>query len=153
MKKLTLVKRRISFYFKNLSRERIAVFICIPLALVALSICAVMLVSLNDGKTDAPPEAITLTEEVTEKRVYPSDSAYSLEFQSLGNGECAISGIGSFSEPELKIPEKSPDGETVVAIKANAFGGCATLETISVIATITRRNLLRFFIFFSFKFP
>lgn len=137
MKKLTLVKNHISFYFKNLSRERIAVFICIPLALVALSICAIMLVCSNDEAPGEPLEAITLTEGVTEKIIYPPDSAYSLAFESLGNGECAISGIGGFLDLELKIPEKSPNGETVVEIKANAFNGCATLETISIPPSVT----------------
>ena len=137
MKKLTLVKNRTYFYFKNLSRERIAVFICIPLALVALSICAIMLVHSSEKNVDEPIEAITFTEEATKKITYPPDSAYSLTYESLGNGECAVSGIGGFSNNELKIPQKSPEGETVVEIKSGAFDGCETLETISIPLTVT----------------
>ena len=137
MKKLTLVKNRITSYFRNLTRERIAIFICIPLALVALSICAVMLISVDRKDTTKDSEAIVLTEAPTEKPTYPSDSAYSLEFESLGNGECAVSGIGGFGEANLKIPQKNSDGETVVEIKAKAFEGCAFLESVIIPSTVS----------------
>ena len=76
MKKLQEVKIYISSYFKNLSRERIAIFICIPLSLVALTICAVSLLSLNDKQIEIPTETVLITAEPTEKHTYPSNSPY-----------------------------------------------------------------------------
>ena len=62
MKKPQDVKIYISSYFRNLSRERIAIFICIPLALVALSICAIMLLNINEKQSSTPDENFTVSE-------------------------------------------------------------------------------------------
>ena len=138
MKTLIDVKIHIVSYFKNLSRERIAIFICIPLSLVALSICAIMLLKSNQKAPEIPSDIVYATESPTEKYTYPPDSPYSLEFESLGNGYCAIVGIGSFNEKELKIPQRSPQGEAIIEIKSNAFKGCDTLEVITVPSTVER---------------
>lgn len=138
MNKHTELKNYIILYFKNLSRERIAIFICIPLALIALSICAIMLLSIDKKNVDVPDDAVFVTEAQTEKQNYPSNSPYSLEFESLENGFCAISGIGNFEEKELIIPKNSPNGEIVVEIKANAFKNCDILESITLPDTVER---------------
>lgn len=138
MKKLQEVKIYISSYFKNLSRERIAIFICIPLSLVALTICAVSLLSLNDKQIEIPTETVLITAEPTEKHTYPSNSPYGLEFESIGNNQCAVVGIGSFNEKDLNIPQKSPYGEVVVEISANAFKNCKGLESISIPKSVER---------------
>ena len=73
MEKLKDIKQRIYLYCRSLSRERIAVFICIPLALVALSVCAVILLTMNNEKS-APVSktetetAVLLGEHVGTKR-------------------------------------------------------------------------------------
>ena len=141
MKKLTELKIYVTSYFNNLSRERIAIFICIPIAVVALCICATMLLitdSKNNGKSNESLEEIP-TAQITEQiPLYPPDSPYSLEFESLGEGRCAILGIGNFEEKELKIPQKSPNGETIVEIRANAFKNCEFIEMISLPSTIEK---------------
>ena len=136
MKKLQDVKFYITSYFRNLSRERIAIFICIPLSLVALSICAIMLLSINEEKVEIPIETIDVTEKTTEKFTYPPDSPYGIEFESLGNNQCAVSGIGNFNGKDLKIPEKSPYGESVVKITEGAFKNCKHLESISIPSSV-----------------
>lgn len=138
MNKHTELKIRIISYFKNLNREQIAIFICIPLALIALSICAIMLLNIDKNKVEISDGAVFVTEALTEKQSYPSNSPYSLEFESLENGFCAVSGIGSFKEKELKIPKNSPNGEIVVEIKANAFKNCDILESVSLPDSIER---------------
>lgn len=136
MRKMNDVKTHIISYFKNLSRERIAIFICIPLSLVALSICAVMLVRLNTLSPPITDEAVIATEATAQEASYPPDSPYSLCFESLGNGRCAVSGIGDFDEKELIIPRKGPSGELVVEIKSGAFENCEMLESITIPDTV-----------------
>ena len=136
MKKLNDVKIHIVSYFKNLSRERIAIFICIPTALIALSICAIMLLGLENKTPTIPNDTVFVSESLTEKRTYPPNSPYGLEFESLENGTCAVVGIGDFNEKELKIPQKNPRGELVTEIKSSAFKNCDTLEAITVPSTV-----------------
>ena len=138
MKKLSDIKIYVTSYFKNLNRERIAIFICIPLSLIALSICAVMLISLDKETFETQNNITYVTEPPTEKYTYPSNSPYSIEFESLHNGTCAISGIGNFNEKNLKIPQKSPSGDTVVEINSNAFENCTTLESITIPNTVKK---------------
>ncbi|MBE6533657.1 MAG: hypothetical protein E7678_01615 [Ruminococcaceae bacterium] len=138
MKNLTAIKIHVVSYFKNLSREKIAFFICIPIALVALCICAIMLFKTEKKYIDIPDEPIFVTEEATEKHTYSPNSPYSLEFESLGSGTCAVSSIGNFNERDLKIPQKSPQGEIIVEIKDNAFKGCSTIESITIPSSIER---------------
>ena len=59
-----------------------------------------------------------------------------LEFISNGNGTCYVNGFGTCELAELEIPSKSPAGDTVVKISANAFAGSDKLLTISVPSTI-----------------
>ena len=137
MKKVNDVKTHIISYFKNLSRERIAIFICIPLSLVALSISAIMLVRLNIlSPHQSADEAVIATEATAQEPSYPPDSPYSLCFESLGNGRCAVSGIGDFDDKELIIPRKGPNGELVVEIKSGAFENCEMLESITIPDTV-----------------
>ena len=138
MKKLQDVKIYLTSYFKNLSRERIAIFICIPLSLVSLSICAIMLLKIDQKDIILPSETvnITITEAPTEKFTYPPDSPYGIEFESLGNNRCAIVGIGSFAGKDLKIPEESPYGEVVIKINDGAFKNCKKLESVSIPSSV-----------------
>ena len=138
MKKPTDVKIYIISYFKNLSRERIAFFICIPIALVALCVCAILLLKIDKKFPVIPEDAVLVSDELIEKHTYASNSPYSLEFESLGGGTCAVSGIGNFNEKNLKIPQKSPNGEIVIEIKDNAFKNCSVLESITIPSSIER---------------
>lgn len=44
-----------------------------------------------------------------------------LEFTSSGDGTCYLSGIGTATDTDIIIPEKSPDGDTVTAIGKSAL--------------------------------
>ena len=138
MKKITNVKIYIASYFQNLNREQIAIFICIPIAVVALTICAIILLTLEKKPQRVLEDVVFVTEAATEKATYSPESPYSLEFESLNTGYCAISGIGNFNGNELKIPEKSPSGEVIVEIKAGAFKNCDTIESLQIPKTIER---------------
>ena len=138
MKRTNDLKLYLTSYFNNLSRERIAIFICIPIAVVALCICATMLLLTDSSDKKTIEQEMTVTETTERIPIYPSNSPYSLEFESLENGCCSISGIGNFQEKELKIPQKSPSGEIVTEIKPNAFKNCELLEMITIPNTIEK---------------
>ena len=59
-----------------------------------------------------------------------------LEFVSNGNGTCYVNGFGSCQLSEISIPQKSPNGETVVKISAQAFAGSDKLLTIEIPSTV-----------------
>ena len=59
-----------------------------------------------------------------------------LEFISNGNGTCYVNGFGSCQLGEISIPTKSPNGETVVKISAQAFAGSDRLLTIEIPSTV-----------------
>ena len=136
MKNLTRIKIHVSSYFRNLSRERIAIFICIPISLVALLTCAIMLISLNKKAMQRPSNNNIITDAATEKITYSPENPYSLEYESLGNGCCEIVGIGSFSGKDLKIPQTNSRGETVTEIAPKAFADCNTLESVFIPSTV-----------------
>lgn len=138
LKSLKDAKRRIYFYYRSLSREKIAIFICIPLTLVALSVCAViLLVGTQNSAPQISAEEILVTAPEAEKQTYPQDSPYALEFKSLGNGSCSVVGIGEFKGKSLKIPSKNANGETVTKISGTAFKGCDELEAITVPSSVS----------------
>ena len=113
MKRTNDLKLYLTSYFNNLSRERIAIFICIPIAVVALCICATMLLLTDSSDKKTIEQEMTVTETTERIPIYLSNSPYSLEFESLENGCCSISGIGNFQEKELKIGGLLPKGLTV----------------------------------------
>lgn len=63
-------------------------------------------------------------------------SSKGLLFESLGNGTCMVSGMGSCTDSLLVLPEKSPAGDTVIGISAYAFRGCEALKGIELTAAI-----------------
>lgn len=60
-----------------------------------------------------------------------------LTYKSNGDGSCVLTGIGTCTNKTLKIPEKSPDGDTVVKIGPSAFLGCLTVDEVEFPATLT----------------
>lgn len=60
-----------------------------------------------------------------------------LEFESLGDGKCAVTGIGECTDTDLIIPDVSPDGETVTAIGYSAFDKNKNLESVYIPASVT----------------
>ena len=59
-----------------------------------------------------------------------------LEFVSNGNGTCYVNGFGSCQLGEINIPAKSPNGESVVKISAQAFAGSDKLLTIEIPSSV-----------------
>lgn len=67
-----------------------------------------------------------------------------LLFESTGNGECTVIGIGSCTDAHLIIPEYSPDGERVVAIAPRAFLDCRFLTAVTIPACVETIGQLAF---------
>lgn len=59
-----------------------------------------------------------------------------LEYRSVGDGKCEVSGLGDFKGGHLVIPERSPDGEAVVGIGDSAFLGATSLKSAELPASI-----------------
>lgn len=59
-----------------------------------------------------------------------------LAFESKGNGNCAVVGIGSLIDEDVEIPRESPDGELVTEIANGAFENCKTMVTVHIPATV-----------------
>ena len=74
----------------------------------------------TEAPTEKPTEAPTEkpTEAPTEAETEPP---VSLRFQSYGNGTCAVTGIGNYTDPYVLIPERSPGGDIVTVIEDKAF--------------------------------
>lgn len=92
--------------------------------------------------------------------IFAEAPATSLAFTSNGNGTCYVSGMGTYEDNSIEIPNISPDGDTVTGIgtdafknktaitgviipdsvttiDASAFAGCSSLATISVSSSNT----------------
>ncbi|MBE6685458.1 MAG: leucine-rich repeat domain-containing protein [Ruminococcaceae bacterium] len=79
----------------------------------------------------------TVQEETTEP-------APSLEYESFGNGTCAVVGIGTYTDSYLTIPEKSPEGHIVIAISEKAFYGNSFIRAIEIPSTVSSIGDLAF---------
>ncbi len=75
----------------------------------------------------------TETESVTEKETEPPTS---LKYYSYGNGTCAVSGIGTYKEVYVIIPERSPSGDIVIAIDDKAFCDNTNIKAVSIPSTV-----------------
>lgn len=60
-----------------------------------------------------------------------------LVYTSNGDGSCYVSGIGDCRDTEIRIPDKSPEGETVVGIGDEAFSQCYYITSVTMPETIT----------------
>ena len=61
-----------------------------------------------------------------------------LIFESNGDGTCSFVALKNYSEEELEIPEKSPDGDTVTAIADGALDDCDFLENVTIPASVKK---------------
>ena len=122
-----------------ISKERIAVFICVPITVLSVIVSAVLLYGNGRDKKQVSEieEELThnyLFEEIPELRPAVKNS---LEYQSIGDGSCLVMGIGECTDSEIVIPEKSPSGEYVVGIGNGAFENCRQLVSISIPESVT----------------
>lgn len=86
--------------------------------------------SPEDLETD-PPE--TEPEPETEA---PDPSSKGLTFESLGDGTCLVSGLGTCTDTELLLPLESPDGELVIGIADYAFRGETSVRRVTLTPAI-----------------
>ena len=87
--------------------------------------------------TTQPPKTAAPTEPV-------ANPGAGLRFESLGNGSCRLTGIGTCRDAFVVIPEHSPGGETVTEIADRALMGCETVTAIQIPATVKKIGELAF---------
>ncbi len=104
-------------------------FLILPMVFaIALAITlAACMAQANRGLDDSLLPSDTTT---AEKPVMALPST--LNFKKNGDGTCTVVGIGKNTDAAVAVPEKSPDGDTVIAIGDSAFLGCTTLRLISL---------------------
>lgn len=83
----------------------------------------------ENADTEAPEE--TELEE-TEPPVPVVVASEGLEFKSLGNGTCYVSGIGSCRDSFIILPKTSHYGEEVVGIGDYAFKNCKFIKCVEI---------------------
>ena len=67
-----------------------------------------------------------------------------LLYESLGNGTCAVIGIGACRESFVAVPKTSPSGERVVRICAKAFYGCDQITAVQIPETVREIGTMAF---------
>lgn len=123
---------------KSMKKERIIVLICGITIIITVIISSILFVSAMSTPEESSQETPTEeTQKITQYIPYSPDSPKSLQYQSLGDGTCTIVSIGKYSGEDLDIPERSPQGETVVGISSNAFDGCEELVSVNIPSTIS----------------
>ncbi len=75
-------------------------------------------------------------ESVTEPVPILPDVSNGLQFTSLGNGTCALTGIGICADACVVIPEFSPFGDRVVEIAPRALYGVPSVTAIQIPASV-----------------
>lgn len=118
-------------------KEILLALICLFAATVSIIVCAHILLhkDTSDPLAESTDSEFVVLEDPP-KETYSPQSPKSLEFKSLGVGKCAVIGIGGYEGTDLEIPERSPDGDTVVSIAAEAFSECRSLVSVSIPSTV-----------------
>ncbi len=94
---------------------------------------------ISENPTEVPTEEPTElpTEPPTEAPTEaPTEPPPSLEYESFGNGTCAVVGIGDIDDPYVVIPERNAEGDVVTTIKAGAFDGNSSITVIQIPSTV-----------------
>lgn len=60
-----------------------------------------------------------------------------LSYISLGNGTCAVAGVGSCTDTCIIIPYKNPSGEIVVSISEKAFFGSQNISAVFLPSSVS----------------
>ena len=118
-------------------KEALIAIICLCIATLSIIVCSHILFSKDKpAVNEEEPSETENTSQEPPRETYSPQSPKSLEFKSLGVGKCAVIGIGDYEGTDLEIPEKSPYGETVVSIYAEAFKGCRSLVSVSIPSSV-----------------
>ncbi len=89
----------------------------------------------NDTPTEKPTD--TPTEQPTEQPTeIPTEPEPSLEYKSYGNGTCSVVGIGDVDDLYIVIPERSPEGDVITTIEAEAFKGNSDITVVQIPSTV-----------------
>ena len=130
--------KKLNKFIKPIPKEKIITAICISIAAVSIVLSTLLFVTAKNNEAEDKSNSNHAENEAieTQRVTYPSDSPKSLEFQSNGDGTCVVMSIGGFTAEELEIPEKSPDGDIVTGIAADAFDGCDQLLSIFIPYTV-----------------
>lgn len=83
----------------------------------------------DENKTNDDEE--TSSEDNSSENINTSPSK-GLEFTSLGNGTCYVSGIGTCTDIDVIVPSVSPDGDTVVTIYCGNIDDFSTIQSITI---------------------
>lgn len=68
-----------------------------------------------------------------------------LEYESFGDGTCALAGIGECSDTYIIVPAESPDGDIVIEVAGNAFKNCNKIKGIEFPETLTEIGAYAFY--------
>ena len=85
---------------------------------------------------ETPPATDTAPEETIDRDPILPDVSNGLQFTSLGNGTCMLSGIGVCRDACVVIPEYSPFGDLVIEIAPRALYGIPTVTAIQIPASV-----------------
>lgn len=81
---------------------------------------------------------------ITQAPTAPAENGVGLDFESIGNGDCRLIGIGTCRDAFVVIPEQSPKGERVVEIAPRALMGCATVTAVQIPSAVRKIGELAF---------
>lgn len=94
----------------------------------------------TEASTEAPTETeteVVTTETETETQTETeTEPPVSLKYTSYGNGTCAVTGIGNYTDVYVIIPEKSPAGDVVTVIDDKAFFGDTSIKAVHIPSTV-----------------
>ncbi len=94
-----------------------------------------------EGGGDSDSESNTFSEsdsKNSEGDNNESDQASpSLRFISYGNGTCTVSGIGTYEDVYVIIPERSPEGDIVTSIEDKAFYDNPNIKAVQIPSTVS----------------
>ena len=98
-----------------------------------------------DGATDSATPAFSVSEPDSDATATETEAVENrLRYESLGNGTCAVAGLGGLRDACVIIPEVSPSGERVVKIAERAFYGSEQITAVQIPATVREIGDLAF---------
>jgi hypothetical protein len=101
----------------------------------------------NDGGGDTPnnPDTPKDPDDDVPNDPVEDPSSKGLEFESNGDGTCAVSGIGNCKDTFIIVPMESPDGDIVVEIADNAFKNSTSIKGIEFSESVKRIGAYAFY--------
>ena len=119
---------------EKLSKRTKMLLFCAPIIFaVALAVTLAACMAQAGKKVDDP---------VADEQTAPVSSTVEefsrgLEYKSLGDGKCALAGIGNCTDRVVRVPSKNADGETVASVLSSAFFGNGRISEVILPETVT----------------